>query len=843
MADLREKRVELILQQLEELPTLPAVALRVLQVTADDSSSAREVVDLVGSDPALTTRILQLVRRADAGVRKDVTSIDRAVVMLGFEAIRGAVLAVSVFQTFGARKEDQPANSKFSREQFWKHCVAVACCAELLSESLDPAKGGSRAGAVNPSDAFICGLLHDLGKVALDAVLPKSFSRVVEAADLLRGNIADLERTVIGLDHMVVGKRLAERWKLPPAVRDCAWLHGQLPQALPATVKQPRLVNLVTLADQLVRERHLGYSGNYTFAVPRDALLEAIGLDVRQIEPAMAKLMERIEPRALALGLGQASSEELYQQALAQANKELSRVSTQLAARNQKLSVRAKFFEALSQFQSTLRPDAPPQAVLQSIARTAVGVLGMPCAAAFSLPPGQNFAELVLCDEKGQIVDTALIDLPGMAEVTEGASVAGNDLPADVDPFSLIDAAQGISPLDDAAADESANHVIAGAAASPGVNVDSHDLPAATSATGEAARPPDPVVGDGPVLPAGEGLEWLVTAISPRLPHDRRFWICLEADGACIGGVLWGAPAGESQRLTPQAQELCALANGWGLALRTAQIREEARTIAEQLADANRRLHDAQSEILRSKAMLSVGEMAAGAAHEMNNPLAVISGRSQLLAQQLTDPKQKAAAHLIHEQSHRLSSIITELMDFAKPEPPTVKDCDVADLVRRALHDAKVSNDPADRVFEVTMGDLPAVAVDEKQVSAALTEVLVNAIHATDPKSGHLTIHAAFDPYSARVVVTVADDGCGMDEATAKRAFDPFFSNKTAGRRRGLGLAKALRWIEASGGSIRLESVSGQGTRAIVLLPASKSQPTADALGDPLGDAWFGEPA
>jgi len=71
-------------------------------------------------------------------------------------------------------------------------------------------------------------LLHDLGKVALDAMLPKSFSRVVEAADMLRGNIADLERTIIGLDHMVVGKRLAEKWQLPATVRDCVAMKDRI---------------------------------------------------------------------------------------------------------------------------------------------------------------------------------------------------------------------------------------------------------------------------------------------------------------------------------------------------------------------------------------------------------------------------------------------------------------------------------------------------------------------------------------------------------------------------------------------------------------------------------------
>jgi signal transduction histidine kinase len=329
-------------------------------------------------------------------------------------------------------------------------------------------------------------------------------------------------------------------------------------------------------------------------------------------------------------------------------------------------------------------------------------------------------------------------------------------------------------------------------------------------------------------MPAGEDLEWLVEAISPRLPHNQRFWICLEADGACIGGVVWGGEGGEGNRLGPQVQELSALANGWSLALRTAQIREEARALAEQLADANRQLHTAQAEIMRSKMMISVGEMAAGAAHEMNNPLAVISGRSQLLSQQLTDPKHKAAAHLIFEQSHRLSSIITELMDFAKPQPPHPAEADLAELVDRALHDAKMHCDPADRSIEVTMGDVPLVHVDPQQVAGALTEVLENSLHATDPAKGHVAVHAAYDPYSSRVVLTVSDDGCGMDEETVKRAFDPFFSAKTAGRRRGMGLAKALRWVEASGGSLRLESRPGQGTRTVLLLPAAKAA-TAEA--------------
>ena len=771
MSELKGKRVDLILQQLEELPTLPGVVVRLLEITSNENAPIAEIVSLIESDPSLTARILQLVHRADVGVHGEINSIQRAVVLLGTEAVRSALLAVSVFQSFGSLSERRAPH--FSRDDFWKHCVATACCAELLAVAIGQKEGRGTRGVPQPSEAFICGLLHDLGKIALETVLPKSFSRVVEAADLLRGNIADIERSVIGLDHMVVGKRLAERWNLPATVRDCIWLHGQLPQALPATVAQPRMVNLITLADTLVREQHLGYSGNYTFVSSRQTLLEGAGLDAEQIAEVLKKLVVEIEPRARALGLGQTSSGELYQQALSRANQELGRISGQLASKNRRLAVRAKFFEALSVFQSGLRPDAPPQVVLEAIAQTAIGVLGVTTAAVFSLPPTRGFAETVICNQAGTIVENSLVDLPG------------NEQEDGVANFAKPQA-------------------------------------------GKNSRPITPAMGDGPVLAAGEDLEWFVSAISPRLPFENRYWICLQADGQCIGGVVWGGEAAEAQRLSPQVQELAVIASGWGLALRTAQIREEARDLAEQLAESNRQLQSAQTEILRSRTMTTVGEMAAGAAHEMNNPLAVISGRSQLLASQLSDAKLKSTAQLIFDQSHRLSEIITELMAFARPEPPEICASDLAGLIDHAIREAKTDEGMADRSIEVTMADVPPVRVDGKQVTAAISEVVKNAIQATEGKSGRIEIHAGFDACSGQVVVTVADNGCGMDPTTAKKAFDPFFSARPAGRRRGLGLAKALRWIEASGGSIRLESQAGEGTRSIILLPAqSAGQPPA----------------
>lgn len=751
-----DNRAELILQQLEQLPTLPTVAVRVLELTGQDRAAAKDVVRLIESDPSLTARILRIVHRADGGLRGDINSVERAVVFLGFEAVRNAVLAVGVFETFGPSSQAPVGGPvKFDRAEFWKHCVAVACMSELLADC-------GVTGAVSPSDAFVAGLLHDLGKVALDAALPKSFARVIEAAAVLRGDIADVERTVVGIDHLVVGKRLAERWMLPAMFRDVMWLHGQSPAALPAGCRNPTLVNLVTLADIVVRRQHVGFSGNHAFPVPVEALLSAVGLTSAQLDKAAAQLVTRLEPRCRALGLGEATSDELYRQAITQANRELGRMTDQLATKNRKLAVRAKFFEALSHFHDELRPDAPPATVLFAIAQTATQALDTVAVAAFSCQASGASAEYLVANAQHEVVDRGIV-----------ADVRGSEF-----------AVRG--------------------------EADSTTNPELQTANGS------------PVHAADASLEWLTARVAPRLGGAHVYRIELVIEGRAIGGIAWGATADEPTRLATQSNELVALAGGWALALRTCQIRDESRQLNEQLADANRRLTSAQEQIMRARMLASVGEMAAGAAHEMNNPLAVISGRSQLLASQLSDPRHAGHARLIVEQSQRLSDMITELMEFAQPTPAHVEACDVAKMIRLAIAQAQAGGELAD-TNSVTISiddDVPMALADAGQIGAAVAELIVNASQASE-LGGRIDVTAAHDRYGGAIVLGVADRGHGMDERTLGRAFDPFFSEMPAGRRRGMGLAKALRWVEASGGQLRLESKPGEGTRASVVLKAA----------------------
>lgn len=742
-------RADIIFAQLEELPPLPAVALRVLEATAREEVDTDEIVELIASDPGLATRVLQLVNHADRGAR-DVTDLKRAVVLVGLSAVRSAVIASGVVATLPPGEQCENEVGLPGRYELWLHSIAVATAAEALAERMPDAKE-----RIEPAEAFCCGLLHDLGKLALQACLPKSYARIIKATAVIRGDISQIERQVIGLDHMTAGRRLACRWQLPPVIGLCAWLHNQHPEALPESVGQAgRMIHLVTLADQIARAGHLGYSGNYTFGVPRQLLLDELKLTAADCQVIGEGLIPRVQARALTLGVGNADAERLYRDALARANSEITQQQQQIEVRKSQHRKRAKFFATLSQFRRELRPDAGVREVLQAVAETAEATVDTGPVAVFSLPPhpGDDASAAVLICDRGRIVQRA-------------------------EPRA-------------------------------------HPLP--------------PKAGDGPIEPAEESLEWLVSIMSPMLRGTHFWWVRLSDDEGCLGGLVWGGAEDEPARLADRLPELSAMAAGWAMTMRMGEMRDASAKLAEQLAEANRRLVEANEQMARDRTVLAVAELAAGAAHEMNNPLMVISGRSQLLYHRLKDPKDKRTAMLLHQNAQRLSEMITQLMRFAKPDPAQVVSMEAATLVDDALE--LLSRLPErDRArFELNLPETPMIEVDRVQIGRALAAVIENALQAVPPENGVIEIHAACDLPGEYLVLTVTDNGCGMDEQTLRHACDPFFSRKAAGRRRGMGLAVALRFVESHGGRLRLDSREGAGTRVIIMLPLRGSLSVAD---------------
>ncbi|MBL8878917.1 MAG: hypothetical protein JNG88_07335, partial [Phycisphaerales bacterium] len=253
-----------------------------------------------------------------------------------------------------------------------------------------------------------------------------------------------------------------------------------------------------------------------------------------------------------------------------------------------------------------------------------------------------------------------------------------------------------------------------------------------------------------------------------------------------------------------------------GLAIDCAQLQR----LSDDLAEANRCIQHSQIESLRAKALSIIAEMAAGAGHELNSPLAVISGRAQMLAREFDDSDVRRSLEIIAQKAHECSQIVSELMDFARPRPPQAVEFDLTRRIRdqAATWATDVGLSPA-RLSIVLPDSLPDVRGDVEQIDLVLRELLQNATYAVSLNGGHIFITGRLAPQSDGVEISVRDTGCGMNSAVTQRAFDPFFSHREAGRGRGLGLPRAHRIIEAHGGRIWLDSTADEGTTARLFLP------------------------
>ncbi len=731
------RRIELILQQVEALPTLPAVAMRLLQLTSNEEADARQVIDLVRADQAMTAKILAMCNAASTGVRSDAVTVDRAVVLLGFEAIRNAVLSIKVFETFAEEDSTSKAEEAvgFTRPSFWRHCLAVGIAAELIAVAHPELK------ELKPSTAFVCGLLHDIGKLALEHVLPKSYVKVLELTEQSHANISEVERKVLGIDHHTAGKRLAERWQLPHVLQDSIWLHGAPYESLP-DLRHKQMVGLIQLADLIVRRQHIGYSGNHMLRQNMLSQATALGLDVARVERASEQVLEELERRANLLGLGDTPSRQLFLESIMQANSVLGRLNTQLESRRNQAEGQQKVLQAISDFhQSSTTPGQNTQNVLAHVVGSASNVFGTGFYAMLYQSSNDASWQISQYAQDGRPLRAQLIDpppsLPKLSAFNEG-----DQLP--VDWMSIL----------------------------PWVSdylMESQDM--------RKVR----------LLPLPCG--WGTAAV---LLHDR-------------------------QVLPPSAQ-LTALVHTWGAAIAGAAQHEGARRMGEQLAESNRIMNETQQALMHTQAMAQVGEMAAGAAHEMNNPLAVISGRAQLLASGLPENSQhRDDAALIFEQSQRLSDLITALHLFAEPPEPNMATTVVVDILEEAIKLTKRREPGAPAVKINTGGNLPPMWTDREQVATAVSELLVNAVQAEPGMP--IEVKLQIDVLRNQLVFQITDDGCGMDDHNLSHAFDPFFSAKSAGRRTGLGLAKAKRLIEQLGGDIELESEVDRGTTARLRIP------------------------
>jgi len=261
--------------------------------------------------------------------------------------------------------------------------------------------------------------------------------------------------------------------------------------------------------------------------------------------------------------------------------------------------------------------------------------------------------------------------------------------------------------------------------------------------------------------------------------------------------------------------------------------------LAETLAETNRKLEQAQAEARRSERLAALGQLSAGLAHEIRNPLAVIRGSAEMLAQKLQDanPLASELASYVLSETNRLSALVTRFLDFARPLHTELEPREVTAVLDRALTSVATirKNEPV-RVERQYEKDLPLVPVDESLCEQAFVNLIQNAYDAMGSAGGTLRVTVAKKSAADRdgIEVRIEDSGPGIPAELGEQIFNPFVTTKKTGV--GLGLSIVSKIVDGHHGSIRVETRDtghGSGACFIIFLPAAgqgAGQPASDLV-------------
>lgn len=746
----RSRQVELILSSVDSLPTLSPIATRLLSLGSSDEIDIDEISKIIESDVSMASRVLSMCRKADKGLGDRITSVKRAIVMLGIEAIRAAALSVCIYDVMengGSNPE-----SAFDRRGFWRFSIATACACEAIAAK-------HFTGRVKPDEAFVAGLLHCLGKPVLDHVLPKSYAKVILLAERQASDSAPLERSLVGVDHHTAGKRVAEHWNLPEALREVMWLYGQPFASLPNSHGKD-LIGIATLGRAVCRTLCVGWCGDFGPSPDVARLCVEMGVVDRQGKPAIHEedlattIHDGLADRLSAMGVEETSSPQLVMGSLVAANRRLARMNGSLDDRARLSQAQARALEAIVGFSRAATSARSTTEVFGEVVKSAAGIVGGGFFAVLYQAHDAEDWQLTQFSPDGMLLRSEVVEPPGRDQ--QSRSLA-----------RLVDATQ-MSVASMALLPWLADYV-----------ADAADM--------RKVRLFPILTGD---------------------PHQGGSAAVLLCDRDLAETLGTGAP-------------VRSLAATWGAAIRAASRHEEVRRLGESLAESNRTLLETQARLTEAQALAHLGEVTAGAAHEMNNPLTIISGQGQLLATRLRDLKDRTAAEKIVQSADDLSGLISSLHLIAAPPKVQVQDAELGRVVSDAMQIAKQRLGRAPQAQADIAPEVNRARLDPALVSKALAELIVNAAEA-DPK-GLVVIRVEIDPVTSELLMRVRDRGAGLSPKGLTHAFDAFFSDKPAGRGRGLGLTRAKSCIDAIGGRIQLSNAPGGGALATLSLPTPQS--------------------
>ena len=233
------ERYRRVIENIENLPALPAIVTKLLQVVNSPDTSADDASKLIQTDPALTSKVIRLANSAFYGMPRSVSSVSSAIVILGFNVIRSVSLSASIMKMFV-----DPAKRAVDRDRFWKHSVVIAIAAKELVRHLMSYK------LYDPEGAFCAGILHDIGKLIFNEYIPADYMEVCRFSRENGIPMIDAETRLLGINHAEMGRILADKWSLPLDLELSMVFHHQPDQS----DENSDFLTIIHLADHIAHE-------------------------------------------------------------------------------------------------------------------------------------------------------------------------------------------------------------------------------------------------------------------------------------------------------------------------------------------------------------------------------------------------------------------------------------------------------------------------------------------------------------------------------------------------------------------------------------------------------------
>jgi putative nucleotidyltransferase with HDIG domain len=740
-------QVELVIHRLNSVSTLPCVAARFLSHLSQ--GRLPDFAETIESDPALAAKILSLAHQQKISYLGESPSVRRAIDKLPAHTVREAVLAVKVYPAFGRNEQ-----RVLFRKQLVVHSLAVACCAEDIAEIISP--------QIDTHLAYSAGLLHDIGKFALDETMPRSFAAIVEQAKSQQASTITLEQKHLGLDHTILGKRLAEKWHLPNQIALAIWLHHSNVNLISQTMPEAKIAQVIQLADLIARQCCIGLSGSFDTTDSANKIAQFLEISPGRLEQIRISLAEKVEQKADTLGLNSPVTADEYCNIVRTVAAQMSQKQTELVLENRRLQTALSHFDFTKEFLLSIDSSDEPIDIAEN----------------FAIRWQKFYQTAMVCLYLSPSTDAKFLK----AVIAEGPSQTKT---------VMLNAPTETPPV------------------------------------------PQAVANNFAILNAQDYLGWLFEQLDVKFDLGHTKLVPLLSAGRAVGAIVFELhyPT-ETEQFEQQLKTSTSVAGTvLDLAFACARHRRFAEQFVQSLAAPAAELPTniqppripalPGSAPAKSDVLNALAEMAAGAAHELNNPLSVISGRSQLLAQSEADPQKKQILGQIQNNAKEISAIIDDLFVFASPPTPKSALTDHRQLLDEAIKLAsqKTSVEQINVSIEV-VGNVKKLFVDSAQIAEAIANIISNSVDSYADSTGQVKITACGDDTGCFVKLTIADTGCGMDAETLQKATYPFFSNLPAGRKRGMGLAHAAQLIKINAGSLNITSRPDYGTTVTILLPA-----------------------